>query len=275
MAPFAFLGSEWDDRLTHAYTGGYAAAALNLTRLAPGFGGGVFRAEALESLIDPFIDETLLEAVAAEHALGRRLLVTTTDLDRQKTCMWDMGEIASRGGEKALRLFRDVLAASASLPGLFPPRRFPSEADGVSYEEMHVDGGVSAPLFIMPEPLLRWKDLRGRLDHGRIYVIVNTVLEQAAHTTRANVASILIRSFDTMLRFSYRNALSNAAMFCAANDLPISVTAIPDDPANGNMLSFDTPGMRRVFDMAVERAQGPDLWTTPASGPVRIDKDLR
>lgn len=275
MAPFAFLGSDWDERLSQAYTGGYAAAALNLRRLAPAFGGGVFQAEALESLIDPFIDEALLAAVAREHALGRRLLVTTTDLDRQRTCMWDMGEIASRGGEKALRLFRDVLAASASLPGLFPPRRFPSEADGVSYEEMHVDGGVSAPLFIMPEPLLRWKKLARRLDRGRIYVIVNTVLEQAAHTTRANVASILIRSFDTMLRFSYRNALSNAATYCAANNLPISVAAILDDPANGSMLSFDTASMRRVFDVAVERAQSAELWSTPAPGLSEVDRNSR
>jgi hypothetical protein len=224
----------------------------------------VFRAEALNGLIDPFIDDSLLKAVAAEHAKGRRLLVTTTDLDRQKTCLWDMGEIAARGGPAALTLFRDVLAASASLPGLFPPRRFHSQAQGVMYEEMHVDGGVSAPLFIMPEALLRWKALGQRLDHGRIHVIVNTVLEVTPRTTHDNIAAILLRSFDTMLRFSYRNALSNAATFCAANAIPFGVASIPDVPANGSMLNFDTPNMQRVFDLALARAQGPDLWSAPA-----------
>ncbi|MFN3523886.1 MAG: patatin-like phospholipase family protein [Phenylobacterium sp.] len=267
LAPFAFLGPEWDERLTHAYTGGYAAGALSLTRLAPAFGGGMFNAAALESLIDPFIDAALMEAVAREHALGRRLLVSTTDLDRQKTCMWDMGEIASRGGPQAAALFRDILVASASMPGIFPPRRFTCQADGVVYEEMHVDGGVAAPLFIMPEPLLRWHELGQRLAGGRIYVIVNTVLEQAPHTTHANLASILIRSFETMLRFSYRNALGAAATFCAAHGLPLSATAIEDDPANGSMLNFDTDAMRRIFDAAVERAQRPDLWSTPAPRP--------
>lgn len=266
IAPFAFLGGEWDERLTRAYTGGYAADAFSLTRLAPAFGGGVYSPEALESLIDPFIDAAMIEAVAKEHAAGRRLLVTTTDLDRQKTCMWDMGEIASRGGDQAVSLFRDILIASASMPGLFPPRRFTCQADGVVYEEMHVDGGVSAPLFIMPEPLLRWKDLGRRLASGRIYVIVNTVLEQAPQTTHANLASILVRSFETMLRFSYRNALSNAATFCAAHGLPLSATTLPDDPANANMLNFDTASMRRIFDDAVDRAQAPGLWTSPAPG---------
>lgn len=38
MAPFAFLGPDWDARLTDAYTGGYAAKVLSLRRLAPAFG---------------------------------------------------------------------------------------------------------------------------------------------------------------------------------------------------------------------------------------------
>ncbi|MBU1375127.1 MAG: patatin-like phospholipase family protein [Alphaproteobacteria bacterium] len=263
MAPFAFLGSAWDDRLTEAYTGGYAVQALSLKHRPDSFGVGLLGARALERLIDRFIDQDVVEAVAREHALGRRLLTMTTDLDRQATCIWDMGQIASHGGPEALALFRKVLVASSSLPGLFPPRRFACEADGVAYEEMHVDGGVSAPLFIMPEALLRWRNLGNRLDHGRIYVIVNTVLEQAPRTTHNNIASILFRSFDTMLRFSYRNALSTAATFCAAHNLPLSATALLDDPANGNMLNFDTANMKRVFDAAVTRAQGDHLWTTP------------
>lgn len=267
MAPFAFLGSAWDARLADAYTGGHAAGLLSFRRLARGFGGGVFQAEALESLVQSFIHQDVVDAVAAEHALGRRLLVATTDLDSQKTCIWDMGKIASKGGIPALTLFREVLVASASLPGLFPPRCFPCEADGVAYEEMHVDGGVSAPLFVMPEALLRWKQLGARLRGGRIYVVVNTVLEQAPRTTTPNLASILIRSFDTMLRFSYRNALSNAATFCAGAGLPLSFTAIPDHEENGNMLSFDTVSMQRIFDAGVALGESPDLWGTPVAAP--------
>ncbi|WP_374575078.1 patatin-like phospholipase family protein [Phenylobacterium sp.] len=266
IAPFAFLGPEWDYRLAQAYTGGYAAEALSLKRLAPAFGGGLFAAEALESLIDPFVDEALLAAVAREHAAGRRLIVSTTDLDRQTACMWDMGAIASRGGEQAAALFRDVLIASASLPGLFPPRRFSCEAGGEAYEEMHVDGGVSSPLFIMPEALLRWRDLGRRLAGGCIYVIVNTVLEEAPRTTHANLPSILVRSFETMLRYSYRQALGVAAGFCAAHALPMKVVSIPDAPENGSMLNFETDAMRRIFDEAAAFAGRQDPWSTPALG---------
>jgi predicted acylesterase/phospholipase RssA len=267
IAPLAFLGSAWDDRLTEAYTGGHAAQLLGFSRLAPAFSQGLFRAEALESLINPFVDETLMAAVAEQHRQGRRLLVATTNLDAQTTCIWDMGEIATRGGERALTLFREVLIASASLPGLFPPRRFACEADGVAYEEMHVDGGVSAPLFVMPEALLRSKKLGRRLRRSRIYVVVNTVLEQAPRATAPNLAAILIRSFDTMLRFSYRQALNSAAIFCASQDLSLSIASVPDGPDAGNLMNFDTVSMRRIFNAAVDSAQTSDLWLTPTPEP--------
>lgn len=261
LAPFAFLGPDWDDELTDAYIGGHASRLLG-GPFGPAI-GGLLRAEGLERLISPFVDERMIDAVAHEHAAGRRLLVATTDLDRQKTVIWDMGAIASRGGEDAVRLFRDVLIASSSLPGIFPPRRFRMEIDGETYEEMHVDGGVSTPLFLMPEAMLRWRKLGRRLHRGRVYVIVNTVLEQAPRTTQANLPSVLMRSFDTMLRFSYRQALGLAATFCAAHNLPLSVASILDDPANGSMLSFDTASMKRIFDAAAERAETGTLWSTP------------
>lgn len=266
IAPFAFLGPTWDDRLTDAYTGGHASTLLSLTRLGPG-SGALFRAESLDRLVAQYVDEAMVEAIAVEHAKGRRLLVATTDLDRQRTVIWDMGEIASRGGPAAAALFRDVLVASGSLPGIFPPKRIQTQANGVLYEEMHVDGGVSTPLFLMPEALLRWRKLGQRLARSRVYAIVNTVLDQAPRTTQNNIAAILIRSFDTMLRFSYRHAIEVAAAFCASHRLPFSIASIPDPGEAFSMMSFDTASMRRNFDNAVERAMGDDLWVTPVAEP--------
>jgi hypothetical protein len=267
IAPFAFLGPDWDDRLREAYTGGQAAQTLGLAGLTPHLEAGLFRSQALERLIHPFIDEAVVAAVAEQHRLGRRLLVATTNLDSQKPCIWDMGAIAQHGGEGAVRMFREVLIASASLPGLFPPRRFDCLADGVACEEVHVDGGLTSPLFVMPDALLRWRKLGRRLQRGRVYVLVNTVLDPAPRTTSLNLPAILVRSFDIMLRVSYRQALNVVLTFCTANNLPLSVAAIPDTPAsssNGAMLNFDTVEMRKTFDAAVALAQAPDFWQTPS-----------
>lgn len=266
IAPLAFVGPDWDDRLADAYVGGHAADLLSLKTFADGlWGTGLFSGDGLAALVTPIIDETLLAAVAREHARGRRLLIATTNLDNQKATIWDMGAIASRGGEAALRLFRDVMLASASVPGLFPPKLFDVEAGGERYQEMHVDGGVAAPLFLMPDALLHWRSLGQRLRRGRVYVIVNTVLDPAPRSTPAGVASIMVRGFETMLRFSYRQALSLAASFCARHNLPISVTSIPSSFDGFNMLRFDTATMREIFDAAVALAAEDGLWSSPVS----------
>lgn len=268
IAPFAFLGPDWDDRLRDAYTGGHAAQAFGLSGVSPLLDGGLFKPDALERLVGPFVDEALVDAVAAQHRLGRRLLVATTDLDRQKPCIWDMGEIAARGGEAAVRMFRDVLIASAAMPGLFPPRRFPCERDGQDFEELHADGGLAAPLFIMPEALLRWRELGRRMRGGRVHVLINTVLDPVPRTTAVNLPAILVRSFDTMLRVSYRQALNVAVTFCVAHNLSLSLAAIPDAASAtepGGMLNFETAAMRRLFETAEAAAQRPDFWSQPAA----------
>ncbi|MDB5456175.1 MAG: patatin [Caulobacter sp.] len=268
IAPFAFLGPTWDDRLTDAYVGGHASSLLSLRRLGSALGPSIFKGDALEALVATFIDAALVEAVAVEHAKGRRLLIATTNLDSQKGVVWDMGAIASRGGDQAVKLFRDVMVASATLPGLFPPKMFNVEVaageDRGGHQEMHVDGGVASPLFLMPEALLRWRDLGQRLRRGRVYAIVNIVLEPSPRSTAPGVAAIMGRSFEAMLRFSYRQALNVAAGFCARHNLPFCVASIPSSFDGVNMMNFETTLMRKIFDAAVELAQTEAVWSRPA-----------
>ena len=70
-----------------------------------------------------------------------------------------MGAIASSGSPRALEAFRDILVASAAIPGAFPPTMMRVEVDGKPYDEMHVDGGASAQVFMYP-PRLRATNVR-------------------------------------------------------------------------------------------------------------------
>ena len=262
IAPLAFLGSAWDDRLTEAYVGGHAAELLSFRRLGPALGPSIFKGESLDALVEAFVCAEMVEAVAAEHAKGRRLLIATTNLDSQRAVVWDMGEIATHGGEEALRLFRTLLVASSSVPGIFPPKLVEVEVDGQAYQEMHVDGGVAAPLFLMPDALLHWRNLGPRFRRGRVHVIVNTVLDPSSQSTPPGVASIMARSFDTMLRFSYRQALSLAAGFCSRHNLPLSVASIPNTFEGTNLLKFETDLMKRIYDAGFDQAVQGSVWTS-------------
>lgn len=267
IAPFAFLGPAWDSRLADAYTGGHAEQRFGITALSGVLDGGLMSAESLDGLIAPFVDEAMLEAIAAEHRRGRRLLVATTNLDSQHPAIWDMGEIACRGGQEAVAMFRLVLAASASLPGLFPPRLIRCEIDGAPYDELHADGGVTTPLFLFPEALLHWRRLGRRLRHGRVYALVNTVIDPSPRTTSLTLPAILVRSFDTMLRVSYRQALNVMTTFCVAHNIPLSVASLPDSPAtvsDGAMLDFETASMRASFEAGRSAARSDGFWNAPS-----------
>jgi len=260
IASFAFLGSDWDDRLEDAFTGGHSADLLSMRGFSGGLGPGLYRSDPLETLVGRFIDKDIVEAVAREHEGGRRLFVATTNLDTQKPIIWDMGAIASRGGPEAVRLFVDVVTASASLPGLFPPRMIEVEAGGEIYEEMHLDGGVCAPLFIAPEGLVLNPAIRRALKGGKVYAIINTTLGSANRMTQLGALPIALRSFETMLRFSYRAAVTSTAAFCHRHSLSFSTAAIPNEYAGSNMLRFDRKVMRDIFEHGIRLAQAGELW---------------
>jgi predicted acylesterase/phospholipase RssA len=122
IAPFAFLGPAYDATLRDVYTSGVAENLLNTPNIVHAlFGSGLFGNTHLRGLVARYVGQDMLGAIATEHARGRRLLVVTTNLDTQRTVIWDMGRIAAIRSPQALNLFRDVLAASASIPVVFPP----------------------------------------------------------------------------------------------------------------------------------------------------------
>ena len=96
----------------------------------------------LAKMISAMVDEKLVARVAEEHKRGRRLFVGTVNLDAQEFVVWDMGELARKGGADSLKMFRKILLASCSLPMTFSPVHFKvSDETGKLYDEMHVDGG--------------------------------------------------------------------------------------------------------------------------------------
>ncbi|MGZ3327983.1 MAG: patatin-like phospholipase family protein [Xanthobacteraceae bacterium] len=154
IAPFAFGGAAYDETLRSVFASGEMANLLQSDGLAGLFGTSLFKTAPLRDLIARHVDAALLEAIAREYRRGRRLYVVTTNIDAQRTAIWDMGKIAASGEPGALELFRNVLTASASVPGVFSPVLIDVEADGKRFAEMHVDGGVTTNVLIVPEAAL-------------------------------------------------------------------------------------------------------------------------
>jgi len=108
--------------LRELYTSGITESLITSPRLEGLLSGsGLSGNERLRELVARYVDERMLARIAAEYAKGRCLAIVTTDLDAQRAVVWGMGRIASYGSPAALKLFRDVLIASAAVPVVFPP----------------------------------------------------------------------------------------------------------------------------------------------------------
>jgi len=175
-APFAFLGPAYDPVMRDLFT---RLSSPDLFTQKPGlaayFSDSLASAQPLAALIDEFVDEPLMRAIAAEHRKGRRLFVGTTHVYAGRPMIWDVGAIAVSGKPRALDLIRHVLLASAAVPVLLPPVYFDVVAGNGHYQEMHVDGGITREAFIGP-PGLDWDAAAQALGTGhrvQFYVIRN------------------------------------------------------------------------------------------------------
>lgn len=258
-APFVFLGPDYDDELAEAYTGGAAAGLLQSQGPGALIGSGIYRSEPLRTLVERFVDEDVLEAVAAEYAVGRVLLVATTDLDSQRGVSWDLGAIATQGTPAALELFRSVLVASASIPGAFPPVLIQSDNAGLYFEEMHVDGGVTTPFLAVPETLWSFREPSDTLRGARFYVVVNGRTNPTFEITRDTPQGVLGRSIDILLRASLLTTLAGNKAFADGNGLFFRYAALPDD-SEASALDFSVESMSAVYEVGRQGAISGDAW---------------
>ena len=265
-APFAFLGPTWDDRLTEAYTGKAAGKILKSRGLGLLFHPSVYSNKGLRALVDANVTDDLLQAIVAEHRRGRRLLIATTNLDTEETVIWDMGAIAARGDAASRQLFKDVLVASASIPGVFPPALIDvqGEGHGRHLSEMHVDGGVTIPFFVAPESLLLWTAGKGDAKPGRLYVIVNGKVGGAFGFTKGGAVSIVGRSWDAMSKALMRTHLAASSSFARRNGGQLFYSAIPETAdVDTSGLDFNAVNRNALFNLGKERAEAGWAWALP------------
>jgi hypothetical protein len=95
IAPYAFLGSTWDGRLLDAFTSGAQEHLLQARGLSVLFGSSLYSGAPLQHLVDAYVGDTMIEAVAREADRGRLLLVATTDVASGEPVVWDMADIGS------------------------------------------------------------------------------------------------------------------------------------------------------------------------------------
>jgi len=262
MAPFAFLGPDYDDAMKEMYTGGYAqqlVSATNFTNVL--FGAGLISADNAHSIVSRFVNPRLLAAIAREHRRGRRLYVVTTNLDAQRPVLWDMGAIAASDKPNAAAVFSEVLTASASYPGVFSPVLIDVEAAGHRFTEMHVDAETTDPIFVAPEKILKSLVFaRSASTRKSLYVLINTKLEPSFEVTQNTSLQVPSRAVFTLAKTERRNSVLKAHEFANRNGFKFNLAYLPNDIPDKGSIEFDTGYMRSLFDYGYELGRSGQAW---------------
>lgn len=259
IAPFAFLGPDYDDALRDVYTNMTPDKVFKVRGLTAAlFDDAMADTGPLSQVISTYADQKMLDAIAREYRQGRLLLIGTTHLDAQRPVIWNIGAIAASGQPGALDLFRKILRASAAIPGLFQPVLFDVEVDGKKYQEMHVDGGAIAQLFLYPPSLNIGTAAVRRVRHA--YVIRNARLDPDYAASERRTISIAGRAISTMLAASGQNDVLRTYFVTQRDGVDYNLAYIGADFSAPKAGEFDQSYMRALYAYGFQEGKDGRAW---------------
>jgi predicted patatin/cPLA2 family phospholipase len=267
LAPFAFLGPDYDPQLREVYT---TVSADDIYRerslIGAIFNDAFADTTPLWEFISRYVDAAMMAAIAREYEKGRLLLIGTTDLDAQRPVIWSIGAIAASGHPGALDLIRKVLRASAAVPGAFQPVMIDVEIDGKQYQELHVDGGAMQQMFLYPPTI----DVR-KLAHEerKAYLIRNAREDPEWASVDRRTLSIAGRAISTMIHASGSNDLLRIYFITQLDDIDYNLAYIGEDFSAAEAEDFDKVYMNTLFDYAYQQARRGYPWKKAPPGLAR------
>jgi hypothetical protein len=246
IAPFAFLGSEYDDVLKQAYTTTSTADVVDVNYIPAVLG-------LAPSISSNDLFEKLIARYLTPHK-NRMLLVGTTDLVSQRAVIWNIGAIAASGTPDALDLTRRIIMASASIPAVFPPARLQVTVDGKFYDEFHVDGGVKLQVFLAPtgyNPELVDKAI-GWKAHRRPFIVRNGLVRPEYEAVNESLLPISLRSVSTLIKTQGVGDLYRIYLFCKLYNIEYNLAYIPNEFEAPPHAMFDEKFMNSLYDFGYQ-----------------------
>ncbi|WP_076539495.1 patatin-like phospholipase family protein [Shewanella sp. UCD-KL21] len=265
MAPFAFIGGDEIPRLKQVMLGLNDKSILGKRNFLNALFKDAFTdgSSLFESIAESFPAE-MIDNIAIEHQKGRRLFIGTTQFDSGELMIWNIGQIAVSDLPNKYHLIHQILAASSSIPGVFPPQFINVEIDGNPLEELHVDGGMNSQMFVDP----------GNFDYGlvnkalgyqqppNIHVIRNGVLKSSYISLQDKGLDLLARSLKVMTIQQARGDLYRMLYYSEVNNYDISFTYIDEkldaEPATKKM--FDQQYMDALYQNGYDKAINNSVW---------------
>lgn len=273
-APFAFLGSDYDDTLKEVYTTTSTKDIIEERNILSAlFSDSMADTAPLKLLIAKYVTSDVVSAIGREHQRGRRLLVGTVNLNAGRSVIWNIGAIASSNHPHKLDLIHDILRASAAIPIAFPPVAINVEKNGGQYEELHVDGGTGSQVFVYPASV-DWRLITKKLKaQGKpmVYVIRNSFVGPDYQSIDRSMLPIGLRSIDSLIRTQGIGDLYQIYALCERDGNNFNLAYIPAEFTEKPKEGFDPVYMGKLYELGYQMAIKGYPWAKAPPGFIKGD----
>ena len=229
------------------------------------FGPGVFGRERLRRLVERYLDDDLIRAIARE--------------DQRGGVCWSSRPISTRSAPSSGTWAPSPQAARRKPLICFakfspPPRAFPwslrrnssnVEADDKVFQEMHADGTLSAPVYTLPDAVLFGGKPILRAARPALYVIVNARIDPGFAVVPDQVEAIAAQSLSTLNRVGTKAVLAETYDVASREGLSFHLSYIGQDHPDSGGTGFETDAMRQLYDYGYEKARSGAFWMTELS----------
>jgi len=275
IAPFAFLGPAYDETVKSMYTNVSRKDIFTDRMFYSAFlHDAMADTMPLWQILKVKVTQNLVDAIAAEYAKGRLLFVLTTNLDAKRPVIWNVTKIAASRQPGALDLIRKIMLASASLPGAFPPVMFNVEANGKTFEEMHVDGSTSAQVFLYAGiELDKISEEHGAQRERTAYILCNARLDPEWGEVERRTLSITFKAIETLIEYHVIGDVYRIYAITKRDGTDFNLAYIPETFKVPHTTQFDTAYMRQLYEFGFGQAAAGYRWAKQPPALVGEDEN--
>lgn len=265
IAPFVFVGGDEVHRLKSVMLGINDDMVLGDQNflnalIKDAFTNGQNLFEFIEEVYTP----EMIKKIALQHKTGRRLLIGTTHFDSDQLVIWNVGQIAQSDMPNKVRLIHQILAASSSIPGVFPPQFIEVNTEGQILEELHVDGGLATQVFFAAD-IIDYKKISQDLGLDKapqVNVIRNGMFKMPYQPVEDKGVDLISKSIQSMTLRQSRGDLYRMMYFCEINGLDLNFTYIEDqfDAPKKTQDMFDLEYMKALYQYGYDKFKSEQPW---------------
>ena len=267
MAPFVFVGGDEIPRLKEVMLSLNDDLILGKRNFLNALIKDAFTdGQKMFEFIQKVYTAEMIEQIAVQHQAGRRLFIGSTHFDSEELVVWNLGRIAESDLPNKVTLIHQILAASSSIPGVFPPQFITVNQGDKTLEELHVDGGLTVQMFfeVVNVDYAKINEALGLTTSPQIHVIRNGMLKVPYQATEDKGVDLLSRSLGSMTIQQAKGDLYRMLYFSKNSGLELSFTYMDDEfnapKATKDM--FDLQYMKALYQHGYSKAKSTELWST-------------